>query len=777
MSELFLKFFNMSISASWLVLAVLVLRLLLKKAPKWVNVLLWGLVAVRLVFPFSIESIFSMIPSGETVPMDIGFSSEPAIDSGIAAINQAVNPAIISSFAPNPGDSVNPLQIWIPVAAVFWLLGVAVMLLHTAVSYGRLLRRVRTAVRYRDNIYQSEQVASPFVLGVFRPKIYLPFHLDEQDMAHIIAHEKAHIRRKDHWWKPLGFLLLTVHWFNPLLWLAYVLLCRDMELACDERVIKELGNEQRADYTQALVTCSVKRRMVAACPLAFGEVGVKERVKSVMHYRKPAFWVIVAAVLVCVVTALCFLTNPKATVKSRLVPGSVWRCEEIPLSFSMNDSFVLNGTLCRGDDAEPVSIGYRFAGFYNAVFDLYAGDWVQVQTSGDEPLLSGILSAEKRTLVLDVKTDNLGIDEDRLVFTRVDQLWQPNRVIGYSALYTEDLINDAMDIAQREFEKQFPGYVLTELRYDEDVENRALISYLIEDYRKQGQELLPVVLTYRTSTGAAESCAMYLVRTEDKTSWEYALTGPYQKRIDLNEIIILSQYGYDLHWSDFEDYPYTETGSGLYIRVYEINEMYELRIGGTDTESDPMYIYLALAEDPETRIDIRDGSVTEFLEQNNKLDTDSNNNDLQLQLVLPKHQFEAGEPIECKAVLTYVGEEDSVTIFYNNPIVIFTLDGDEYFRGDRYGWAVRDVYNAPAVTRTLKKGEPLEIPYQKQQHQFTGLLDDAEKAFWEDYKASPELTLEPGKYEMIAHFAYSLKRVTAHGPFEKIDVSETIIVE
>lgn len=775
MNEFFLKIINMSISAGWLVLAVLVLRLLLKKAPKWVNVLLWGLVAVRLVFPFSIESIFSLIPSAETVPMDIEMAAAPAIDSGISTINRVVNPVISASFTPNPVASANPLQIWIPVAAVFWLLGVAVMLLYTAVSYGRLLHRVRTAVRYRDNIFQSEQVASPFVLGVFRPRIYLPFHLDEQALTHILAHEQAHIRRKDHWWKPLGFLLLTVHWFNPLLWLAYVLLCRDMELACDERVIRDLDNGHRADYTQALVTCSVKRRMVAACPLAFGEVGVKERVKSVMHYRKPAFWVIVAAVLVCVVTALCFLTNPKVTVKSRLVPGSAWRCEEIPLSFSMNDSFVLNGTFYRGEEAEPVSIGYRFAGFYNAVFDLYAGDWVQVQTSGDEPLLSGILSAEKRTLVLDVKTDNLGIDEDRLVFTRVDQLRQPNRVIGYSALYTEDLIDRAMDIAQREFEKQFPGCVLTELRYDEEIENRVYFSEQIAAYWDQGEKLIPVIVTYQTANRSFDSRTFYLVRTE--VSWEFVSSEPYKKRIALNDIIILSQYGYDLHWSDFEDYPYTETGSGLYIRVYEINEMYDLWIGGTDTDSDPMYIYLALAEDPETRIDIRDGGVTEFLEQNNKSDTDSNNNDLQLQLMLPKHKFEAGEPIECKAVLTYVGEEDTVTIFYNNPIVIFTLDGGEYFHGDRYGWAVHDVNNAPAAARILKKGEPMEIPFQKQQHWFTGLLDDTEKAFWEDYKASPELTLEPGNYEIIAHFAYSLKRVTAHGPFEKIDVSETIIVE
>ena len=776
MIGLFLKIINMSISASWLVLAVLVLRMLLKKAPKWVNVLLWGVVALRLIFPFSIESIFSLIPSAETVPADILFAQNPAINSGIDALNHAVNPAIRSSFSPNPGDSVNPLQVWLPAAVIVWLAGIALMASYTAISYRRLRKKVETAVLYRNNIYQSEHVDSPFVLGVFRPKIYLPFHLDEQDMANILAHEQAHIRRKDHWWKPLGFILLSTHWFNPLMWLAYVLLCRDIELACDEQVIRELGNGQRADYTQALVTCSVRRRTIAACPLAFGEVGVKARVKSVMNYRKPAFWVIVAAIVLSIITALCFLTNPKQQTRELLIPGTAWCCEDISLNFSVDENHTIEGTLIHDGNTVDISVGYRFAG-YRAVFDVYKGTWEWAQSSAEKPLLSGMLSARNGKLVLEVETDNIGTQSDRIVFVHADTLLYRNRVIGYSALYTEALIDDAMDIAEQEFDAQFPGCELTELRYDEEVENRALISYLIEYYRKRGQELLPVVLTYRTADGDAESCALYLLRTEDKTSWEYAFSGPYEKRISLNDIIILSQYGYDLHWSDFEDYSYMETGSGLYIRVYEINEMYELWIGGTDPDSDPMYIYLALADDLDTRIDIRDGGVTEFLEQNNQADTDTTNHDLQLQLVLPKHQFEAGEPIECKAVLTYVGEEDSVTIFYNNPIVIFTLDGGEYFRGDRYGWAVHDVNNAPAVARTLKKGEPLEIPYQKQQHQFTGLMDDAEKAFWEDYKASPELTLEPGKYEMIVHFAYSLKRVTAHGPFEQIDVSETITVK
>ena len=311
MNELFLKIINMSISASWLVLAVLILRFVLKKAPKWINVLLWGIVAIRLICPFSFESPLSLIPSAETIPLNIGMDSTPTINSGISAINNAVNPIISQSNTPMAGASVNLLQITIGIYEYIWIFGMIALALYTAISYWRLCRKVDTAVRYKDNIFQSENVSFPFVLGIIKPRIYLPFKMNGQYLEHVVAHEQAHICRKDHWWKPLGFLLLMIHWFNPLMWLAYVLLCRDIELACDEKVIKELGNEQRGDYTQALVACSVNRRMIAACPLTFGEVGVKERVKSVMNYKKPALWVIIIAVIVCVGVAVCFLTNPK----------------------------------------------------------------------------------------------------------------------------------------------------------------------------------------------------------------------------------------------------------------------------------------------------------------------------------------------------------------------------------------------------------------------------------------------------------------------------------
>jgi beta-lactamase regulating signal transducer with metallopeptidase domain len=318
MADIFLKIVNMSISASWIVLAVLLLRLLLKKAPKWITVLLWGIVAIRLICPFSIESVMSLIPSAETISPEIMMENTPAINSGVPIINNIVNPIIGESFASDPSTSANPLQIVVPILSIVWITGIAIMFAYTVISYFRVKSKIGTAVLLRDNIYQSENVVSPFVLGIVNPKIYLPFNMNEQDMDHVIAHENAHIHRKDHWWKPFGYLVLTLHWFNPLMWLGYVLLCRDIEFACDEKVVKEFNNEQKADYSQALLTYSVNRRVIAACPLAFGEVGVKDRVKSVLNYKKPAFWIVVAAIVASIVVAICFLTNPRTTLNDEL---------------------------------------------------------------------------------------------------------------------------------------------------------------------------------------------------------------------------------------------------------------------------------------------------------------------------------------------------------------------------------------------------------------------------------------------------------------------------
>lgn len=312
MDDVFLKLVNLSISASWLILAVLVLRVVLKKAPKWVMPLLWGVVALRLVCLFSIESALSLIPSAETIPSEIVTETREPVLYEQATLDIVTNPTLPSAAEVPVGVSRQQAQVDFNIYSVLWLAGMAALLVHALVSAGKLKRKLATAILLRDNIYESEFVDSPFVFGVVKPNIYLPMHMDEGTAAYVIAHERAHLARRDHWWKVLGYLVLALHWFNPLVWVAYILFCRDIELACDEKVVKGLDGAARADYSQALLSCAAPKRAVAACPLAFGEGNIKTRVKSALHYKKPAFWVAAAAVLAVVIVAVCFLTNPRS---------------------------------------------------------------------------------------------------------------------------------------------------------------------------------------------------------------------------------------------------------------------------------------------------------------------------------------------------------------------------------------------------------------------------------------------------------------------------------
>ena len=276
MSTVFLKILNMSITASWLILAV-------------------------------------VLVSNETIPTNITVQQEPAINSGITIVNDVINPVIAESFTPAPTDSVNPLQIIIPVAAIVWVSGIVIMLAYALISYIKLKKTVSVCVPVGERILSCDEVKAPFILGVFKPIIYVPSSMSGETLDLVIRHETAHLQRRDHWWKPFGYLLLAFYWFNPLCWIAYVLLCRDIEMACDEKVIRDMNKDEMAAYSQALLDCSFPRRRIAACPLAFGEVGVKERVKGVLNYKKPAFWIVVAAIAACIVIGVCFLTNPSGT--------------------------------------------------------------------------------------------------------------------------------------------------------------------------------------------------------------------------------------------------------------------------------------------------------------------------------------------------------------------------------------------------------------------------------------------------------------------------------
>ena len=310
MSEVFLKVFNMSITASWVVLAVLVFRLVFKKAPKWTRCLLWGIVALRLIFPFSIQSVFSLIPSAQTIPDT--FITEPQfnVNSGISRVDSPVNRFLHDRYADGvtvPADNGKNIT---GIFGYIWIVGTILLLIFAVISYLRLIRQVRASVKYRDNIYICDDISSPFILGIIKPKIYIPSGLSDVQKNHILAHESAHIRRRDYLIKPLAFVLLSVYWFNPVLWFAYYLLCRDIELACDEKVLKSMSEDEIADYSQTLLDFSASKRIITVCPVAFGETGVKQRIKNALNYKKPAVIIITAAVIVSIIAAVCFLTDP-----------------------------------------------------------------------------------------------------------------------------------------------------------------------------------------------------------------------------------------------------------------------------------------------------------------------------------------------------------------------------------------------------------------------------------------------------------------------------------
>lgn len=519
MSDLFLRLVNGSINAGWLVLVILLLRLVLKRASKWVRPALWGLVGLRLLLPFSIESPWSLLPSAETVPLDIAQMGAPAIHSGLEAVNAAVNPVLLEQFQPDPVASANPLQVLLPVLALVWALGAAAMLGYAMISYLLLQRRVATAVRIRDNVYESERVETPFVLGLIHPRILLPMGLAPKDAEMIVAHEAAHIRRRDHWWKLLTFCLLAVYWFHPLLWLAYWLLGRDLELACDEAVVRDFNAAQRADYSQVLLRCSASHHHLAACPLAFGEVGVKQRVKAVLHYKKPAFWLLLAALLAGIVTAVCFLTNPPSP-----VPLEQWTPEAAE---------VWN---------VPAETGYALS-------------------VGELDELSGRLKSLRLGGVMDSYQ-------------------------GFTPLYTMTITAAGERITCSVFDTEgtHAGLLYDGVYYR--IEDADFIAYLIA-----------------TAQGQARTESV-----EVPQSGETAL-----RTMTLDDVRALSEKGETLTWGDLEGFAYTETGSGLYIRIFEVEGGYTLSVGGGSpkAEEQPLYAYFSAGE--AAYIDLRTGALEAFL--------------------------------------------------------------------------------------------------------------------------------------------------------------------
>jgi beta-lactamase regulating signal transducer with metallopeptidase domain len=499
MGDLFLKTLNMSIAASWLILAVILLRFVLKNAPKWIVILLWGIVGLRLVIPFSFESALSLIPSAETFNAHNIQYETPAISSGIPILNNAVNPVLGEIFATNPTDSVNPLYVWTFIVSVIWFIGIAAMLLYAVISYVRVRRSVSERVPYEGNIFLCDHVKSPFILGLVRPKIYLPSNMEPIAMEPIIAHEKAHLARRDHWWKLMGFLILTIYWFNPLCWIGYVLLCRDIELACDEKVIRQMDLDGKKQYSTALLECSTGRRLVTICPLAFGEIGVKERIKNVLNYKKPTVWVIVMAVIACAVVTVCFATNPVTAEPS--TPNA-----ERP-------TLIMNG-------------------------DAYVNPYMPVSS-----LPYGYQSAGKLT---EEQANNTGL-------MGIEYFIHPS---GTEDFYTYQECGTPINLNTVDSEKRQWAYMRWILVKNDGIENR---------------------------------------------------------KLTLDDVVMLSQKGDALTWSDFERYQGQDIGSGLYIMRYEIDELFDVLVGGFPKKT-PMYIYLRVNNEADDRIDIRTENVSTFIE-------------------------------------------------------------------------------------------------------------------------------------------------------------------
>ena len=351
MEALFLQILNMSMSASLLIIVVIVIRFLLKKAPKGFRYVLWALVAVRLLCPTFIQSDFSLVPSLDVIA-DVAGAVKPIKpdvpegDSGTIdnIMQDNIQNDDISNHMPGNNDGQNNAvqndiildqnqeendeqrdaiqdsavtEMTRPITVITWIwaYGFLFLLTYAVVSYGQLRKMIKVSIKKEDNLWICDGIQSPFILGMICPRIYLPSYIEEHHLPYIVAHEKEHIRCKDNWWKLLGFVLLLVHWFNPLVWISYILMCRDIEMACDERVIRSMGSEDKKNYSKSLLLCSNPRHFISVCPVAFGEVGVKERIKKIVDYRKPSVWIVGIAAVLCLIIICGFMTNPKKDFK------------------------------------------------------------------------------------------------------------------------------------------------------------------------------------------------------------------------------------------------------------------------------------------------------------------------------------------------------------------------------------------------------------------------------------------------------------------------------
>ena len=593
LDNIYMQVLDMSKTASIVILVVVLARLLLKKAPKVFSYALWAVVLFRLLCPVTFEAPVSIVPEMNSVSQGYTLSEESisvfgAGEAAYQAVGDALNGGLGIQHIRTTEKTETGMtkyvttdwwSVWILFGQYVWVAGITAMLIYSAVSYLKLRKKLSVVVPLRDNIFIADDIKSPFVVGLFRPKIYLPCNLGDKAQEYIILHEQHHIKRLDHVMKALAFLALAIHWFNPLVWVAFVLASKDMEMSCDEAVIRKVDGDVRADYSASLLTLATGRRIIAGTPLAFGEGDTKGRINNLSKWKKPAVWVVLIAVVACAVLAVTVLTNP----------------------ITMGDHFVLTNT---DSPANTNKLSYDIQLGNKAMSgQIYVEQWIDGACVKSAPVVMTQYVDSIEITMRDRREDGTSVGTDIQIET--------NQYGGSLLTYFEHPENFNV------IGWGFKGYGLKEKNKLTSSEEVILAAKVFDN--GSGIRAYDCKTLVNEPERIKEAAYMIVVRavfSEDPLGVTSHSEASFPTEVlTLNDVIILSQKGYDLTWADFENYDYIETGSGLYIRVYEINARFRLMIGGGGPDSDPMYIYLALANDLDTRIDIRDGGVTEFISE------------------------------------------------------------------------------------------------------------------------------------------------------------------
>ena len=613
LDSIYMEVLDMSKTASIVILVVILARLLLKKAPKVFSYALWVVVLFRLLCPVTFEAPVSIVPEMSSVSQGYTLSEESisvfgAGEAAYQAIGDALNGGLGIQHIRTTEKTETGMtkyvttdwwSVWILFGQYVWMAGVAGMLIYSAVSYLKIRKKLSVIVPLRDNIFIADDIKSPFVVGLFRPRIYLPCNLGDKEQEYIILHEQHHIKRLDHIMKALAFLALAIHWFNPLVWVAFILAGKDMEMSCDEAVIRKAGGDIRADYSASLLTLATGRRIIAGTPLAFGEGDTKGRIRNLANWRKPAFWVVLVAVAACVVLAVCLLTNPNSSSRvlkysyTSYLSGS--QQTKVMQAYNLEKkalSVTVNFETTEGPVMIELAYGHKKNGADN--------EWIY-----NEPVSMAL--GESRTFTVPA--------DHHFTFTATSLDGANGNVmfVFTESKSTENQLNNSDEVTpdkitfEAEVLEAHDGYFLVKPEPSWAINSADQIEVPMKN---MDPALEPQVGDIIEISYSGEILETYPVRLKEVYGIRVIAE---TTKLTLDDVIILSRYGYDLSWSDFENYDYIETGSGLYIRVYEINEMYKLWIGGAGPDRDPMYIYLALADDLDTRIDIRDGGVEEFI--------------------------------------------------------------------------------------------------------------------------------------------------------------------